>query len=242
MLHPNSIFASQPEVLQLDSLDTLDLPGFTAKNPPSSKHQLLVYISLLETTKPYLTASIRVPALPVLLLFSHAIETSGDVSRIIFDAWLELRFAEAECAQNQLVAAARLRRQWLRLLNLKLEDASSPIRGDESARAEQQELEAALSHGLLEFLHNEAVYSVKRLLPADIKVAYVGRNRGWIEDVKNPFDPEYEPTAHPEKGGMRMTENVTYNCLAEDFSAAEETFWKCPICQVYTLQYTHHTG
>ena len=27
VLHPNSIFASQPEILQLDSLDILDIPG-----------------------------------------------------------------------------------------------------------------------------------------------------------------------------------------------------------------------
>ena len=50
--------------------------GFTTKNPASSKHQLLVYLSLLETTKPYLTSSLRMPALPSLLLFSHNIDTN----------------------------------------------------------------------------------------------------------------------------------------------------------------------
>jgi len=231
VLHPNCIFSSQPEVLQLDSLDILDVQGFSAKNPASSKHQLLVYISLLETTKPYLTASIRVPALPVLLIFSHSIETSGDIGRIIVDSWIEVRFAEPEVGQNQLLVAVKLRKQWLRLLNMKLEDAIDTIKNDEKAKAEQQEIEASLSRGLVEFLHNDTIYSVKRLLPADIKVAYVGRNMGGFEDLKNPFDKTFEPYRHPEKGGMVLTENVTYNCLAGDLTAKEETQWKCPFCQ-----------
>lgn len=182
--------------------------------------------------KPYLTASIRVPALPVLLLFSHSIETNGDVSRIIFDSWLEITFADPETGQNQLLAAVKLRRNWLALLNLKLEDAGSTIKNDEKSRAEQQELESTLSRGLLEFIHNESVFSVKRLLPADIKVAYVGRGMGWFEDAKNPFDPSVDHTRHPVKGGMKMTENITYNCLAGDFTGAEKMTWTCPFCQV----------
>jgi len=102
------------------------------------KHQLLVYISLLETTKPYLMQSIRqavgkdfcsasltaqnslrtgknffsffrVPALAALLLFSHSMETTGDVSRIIFDSWLEVKFADPEAGQNQLITAVKIR-------------------------------------------------------------------------------------------------------------------------------------
>ena len=104
--------------------------GFTNKNPPSSKHQMLVYISLLETTKPYLTSSIRVPILPVILLFSHSLETNASISRIISDSWLEIRFADAEQGQNELLKAVMLRKQWLKLLNLKLEMASNTIRND----------------------------------------------------------------------------------------------------------------
>ena len=51
----------------------------------------------------------RVPALAALLLFAHAIETTGDVSRIIFDAWLEVMFADSEQGQNQLITAIKLR-------------------------------------------------------------------------------------------------------------------------------------
>lgn len=232
VLHPNSIFASQPEVLQIESLDIVDIAGFGNKNPPSSKHQLLVYISLLETNKAYLTASIRAPALPILLLFSHSIETNGDFTRIIFDSWLELKLADAESAQNQLLSANKLRKQWLRLLNLKLDDAVSTIKNDDNAKLEQQRLETSLSTGLIDFLHNETIYSVKRLLPADIKVAYVGRGLGFFEDKKNPFEREVDPTRHPVKGGMVLTEHITYNCLAGDLTGAVETSWKCPHCQM----------
>ena len=79
VLHPNSIYSAKPEVLQLDGLDIVTVPGFTSKHPASSKHQVLVYISLLETTNQYLTASLRVPALPALLQFSHTLDIHGQI-------------------------------------------------------------------------------------------------------------------------------------------------------------------
>ena len=91
---------------------------------------MLVYISLLETTKPYLTSSIRVPILPIILLFSHSLETNASISRIISDSWLEIRFADPEQGQNELLKAVMLRKQWLKLLNLKLEMAGNTIRND----------------------------------------------------------------------------------------------------------------
>jgi hypothetical protein len=107
------------------------------------------------------------------------------------------------------------------------------VKNDEKSRAEQAELETRLSKGLLDFLHTETVYSMKRLLPADIKAAYVGRGFGHLPpDSENPFSEEYAAEPHAEKGGMRLHENVTYNCLAGDFSASQEKPWLCPICQV----------
>jgi hypothetical protein len=50
-----------------------------------------------------------VPALAALLLFSHSMETTGDVSRLIFDSWLEVKFADPEAGQNQLITAVKLR-------------------------------------------------------------------------------------------------------------------------------------
>jgi len=235
VLHPNSIFANQPEVLQLDSLDILDIPGFTNKNPPSKRHQILVYLSLLETTKPYMTSSIRVPALPILLLFSHSLETNGDMSRIIADSWLEIRCADPNEAQIQLLKAVNIRKQWLKLLNMKLDMTSDTIRNDNKSLVEQHEIESQLSKNLIDFVHNETVYSVKRLLPADLKVAYVGRNFGVFTDIENPFEPEFTPKPNEEKGGMMMTANVNYNCLrgqADEGNALDVVDWKCSFCQI----------
>jgi hypothetical protein len=39
--------------------------------------QLLVYLSLLETNKPYLMTTLRMPALQTLLLFAHTIDTNS---------------------------------------------------------------------------------------------------------------------------------------------------------------------
>ena len=96
-------------MLQLDNLDVVPIAGFSAKCPASARHQLLVYLSLLETTKPYLTACLRMPALPCILLFCHSLDTNTDFSRLIADGWLEVKFANAEEGQNQILRAAKLR-------------------------------------------------------------------------------------------------------------------------------------
>jgi hypothetical protein len=41
LLHPNSNFAANPEILNLDEMDMVDFPGFSRKYPVSSKHQVL---------------------------------------------------------------------------------------------------------------------------------------------------------------------------------------------------------
>ena len=44
-------------------MDTVTIPGFPPKYPVSEKHQLLVYLSLLETNKAYVMNALRMPAL-----------------------------------------------------------------------------------------------------------------------------------------------------------------------------------
>lgn len=235
VLHPNNIFASQPEVLALDRMSIVTVPGFTTKHPASSGHQVLVYLSLLETIKPYLMASMRMPALPALLLFSHSLDCSSDFSRIICDSWLEVNFAVAQDAQDQMLAAVRLRRLWEELLQMKLTDTSAQVRDDSKHRAVQAALETRLSRGLVEFIHNKTVFSMKRLLAADIKVAYVGPGRNMDCVDGNPFQGQAEPLPHLKKGGVRMTSNVTYNCLVETTSMPRHLDcynFICPVCQV----------
>lgn len=235
-LHPNSTFATQPEVLQLDNIDILPIVGFTSKAPASSKHQLLIYLSLLETIKPYLTACLRMPALPSTLLFCHSIDSNADFSRLILDSWLEIKFANAEEGQNQILRAITLRDQWQELLQLRLAECGrDDIEQQSDTKPRQRELERSLSNGLVEFLHTETVFSVKRLLPADIKVAYLGEGCGAVNVEENPFATlDWSAKPHEKKGGMRLTANLTYNCLVDDAGIMAEyacLLWQCPVCQ-----------
>ncbi|KAJ1073421.1 hypothetical protein K5549_018327, partial [Capra hircus] len=73
----------------------------------SSKHQLVTFVSLLETNKPYLVNCVRIPALQSLLLFSRSLDTNGDCSRLVADGWLELQLADTESAHKEVAALSR---------------------------------------------------------------------------------------------------------------------------------------
>lgn len=125
-LHPMGVFANHPESLQLADHDTVDVPGFNSKLPVSSKHQILLYVTLLETNKLYLMNAFRMPAAQTLLLFSQSIDTNGDFSRLVCDGWLELRFVDSAAAQSLLLRACQLRHRWHELLMLRLEQPAAP--------------------------------------------------------------------------------------------------------------------
>ena len=145
--------------------------GFPSKYPVSTKHQTLIYLSLLETNKPYLMNTIRMPALQTLLLFSKTIDTNLTFSRIVFDSWIEVRFPTEEQSQRALIGTAKLRSLWLNLLNYKLTD-------EEEKSEETLLLESKLSKGLMDFIHTEILYSIRRLLPGDLKISYCGPQNG----------------------------------------------------------------
>lgn len=75
-LHPSGIFSVNPELLKAKSLK--NLPEHTL--PISDQHKLLVYLSLLETTKPFLCNCISVGSAHTLLLISQ-LDTNKDFTR-----------------------------------------------------------------------------------------------------------------------------------------------------------------
>ena len=237
VLHPNCFFSAHPEVLQVDGLDIVNMKGFTTKHPASSKHQLLVYLSLLETTKPYLTSSLRMPALPTLLLFSHSMDTNSSMDRVVCDSWIEIKFAQQDDAVHQMIKAVELRQYWDQLLDMKLSDSAD--QQVENIR----DIEKKLSRGLIEFVHNDTVYSVRRLLPADIKELYVGQTSYAALELENPLS-DFPPVSHPVKGGVRLTKNLTYDCLSQDNPCLDADLWTCSQCEkeMYcsTLQKVQH--
>uniref|UniRef100_A0A8B9ZA43 DHX34-like C2H2-type zinc finger domain-containing protein n=1 Tax=Buteo japonicus TaxID=224669 RepID=A0A8B9ZA43_9AVES len=83
----------------------------------SRHHQLLAFVSLLETNKPYLVNCVRVPALQALLLFSHSLDTSADCARLVVDGWLEITVPNADSALRLLSTALQLRSAWEKLLH-----------------------------------------------------------------------------------------------------------------------------
>lgn len=115
------------------------------------------------------------PAAQTLLLFAHTIETNATISRIVCDAWLCLDFPQPESGQNLLLKASNLRRIWNNFLANKLEAMSTKVDGE--LKTEQREndskiLEMELWQNLAIYMNSEIAYTIKRLLPADLKVKH----------------------------------------------------------------------
>ncbi|CAB4062173.1 DHX34 [Lepeophtheirus salmonis] len=142
VLHPNSYFSNNPEFISVDGLDIVSVPGFPSKYSVSAKHQILIYMSLLETTKSYIMNPL-------------------------------------------LVISFILRDSWNKLLKSKLES-------DRNDKHFQDDLKSdgfILGDDLVDFIHHsEMNFSIRRLLPGDIKVLYRPNNYEKVpESLVNPF-------------------------------------------------------
>ncbi len=84
--------------------------------------------------------------------------------------------------------------------------------------------------GLVDFIHTETFYSIKRLLPGDLKVLYSGPGSGVIPLDENPFLSNFEPKPHETKGGMILTNYLTFNCI-EDPEDCIRLEWICEFCE-----------
>ena len=232
-----SFFGNHPQILQLEEADIVSIPGFKSKTPVSSKHTILAYLSLLETTKPYLVNTLRMPAAQTLLLFAHELDTNSTFSMIACDSWLALEFPMPDSGQTLLMKATKLRNKWDFLLNQQLQDSSS----SNSEKKDFSEIEYTLTRELIEYMHTTIPYTVKRLLPADLKTIYVGSGENDMSINPNPFQPDFPVIANSIKGGARVTNIVTYNCLREtewsEKLSAEmlEVEWHCQNCDMQAI-------
>lgn len=120
------------------------------------KHQLLAFVSLLETNKPYLVNCVRIPALQSLLLFSRSIDTNSDCSRLVADGWLELQLTDSESAVRLLATSLRLRAHWESALDQQLAHQAQRRRLEQEEEVELPAVSpkevAALSRELLQFM------------------------------------------------------------------------------------------
>jgi hypothetical protein len=122
---PNSVFAFKPELLQGESPQSVHQDSHsrtTLDNLHGKRTQkdLLTYVSLLETTKPYMLNSTRISALSVALLFSQKLDISFDLKHLVMDEWLEIEFEDRTSALQVLELGCWLRYAWEKIVNLKL--------------------------------------------------------------------------------------------------------------------------
>ncbi|KAM9367141.1 putative ATP-dependent RNA helicase DHX34 [Phaethornis superciliosus] len=226
VLHPTSIFATNPELLhRKEGPERYPTEGL------SPHHQLLAFVSLLETNKPYLVNCVRVPALQVLLLFSRSLDTSADCTRLVADGWLELHIPDPESALGLLSTALQLRSTWEKLLHQLLEG-----RGEESGRQPSSRDVSALTRKLLEFLQMKVPYRLRQLTGLEKQNLYVGPQTVVASPRLPGLFQEMEMKPDEVKGGHRVTDFLTYNCLAMDtdlYNDCLRTFWTCPHCDLH---------
>ncbi|VDK47196.1 unnamed protein product [Anisakis simplex] len=84
VLHPNSCIALMPEALDYDRSDK----GL------SRYHQLIAFATFMETTKPYICNSLRIPAL-MLLIVAKSVNCMEDDHCIICDDFVQFKFVRA---------------------------------------------------------------------------------------------------------------------------------------------------
>ncbi|KAF7233194.1 hypothetical protein EG68_06116 [Paragonimus skrjabini miyazakii] len=214
-LHPNDVFVRNPDVLFSDSTHKSGVNTKTKMEDDGSvlpsgyawDHQLLMYLDVMETTKPFLVNTLRVPVLPTLLLYAREIDTNANASRIVFDAWLEVRLADVEAAQRALATSVWLRATMEQLMDLRLTecfrkreqqlltDSGEPSNTQQFTLVEAEQdsevqrrcrrLQCVLGEGLTAFLAGTpgGPHSLRRLLASDVRQLF--RRRPDVKDVKH---------------------------------------------------------
>lgn len=84
-----------------------------------------------------------------------------------------MEFPQPEAGQSLLYKASNLRRAWNNLLVNKLESMKKSVESElttEKRETDSRKLENELWSNLATFMNSEILYTVKRLLPADLKV------------------------------------------------------------------------
>ncbi|KAJ3073573.1 DEAH (Asp-Glu-Ala-His) box polypeptide 34 [Podochytrium sp. JEL0797] len=150
---PTSVFCMKPELLHPKQLPTAPPPPpqSTDQEPPKEtldsirpKQQtteLLCYLELLETNKPYLTNVLRVPAVPICLLFAHRLDINHDMTHVIVDSWLHLHFRNPKSCERVLVLGNWHKTAWDHVLGRRLQNVSLGLNCRNNAAGSEEEEE-----------------------------------------------------------------------------------------------------
>ncbi|PAA56349.1 hypothetical protein BOX15_Mlig018921g1 [Macrostomum lignano] len=197
--------------------------------------QLVAYLGILETTKPYLVHPLPVPGLPALLLFATRIHGNASGTRLLCDGWLELRPSSADVAESALAAAVALRsRLGNRLSRLlrrldnrdeELQQQQQQDHKDPSDRVEQR----LLANKLSEFLHAQLPHEVRMASSATIAAAAAASASASssVETVTNWLSLGIltDDSADCEESSLN-TDN-----LEDSHASYLERLWLCRVCQ-----------
>jgi ATP-dependent RNA helicase DHX34 len=199
VLHPTSIFAYDPDILQPPDDGVVE-----GKLRYSTRHQLLAYVNLFETNKAYFMNCMRVPALQTLLLYARSLDTNAECTRILCDSWLEIRFLDVIIAQKIISAIISLRTSIDKLFKIRLEERSklfvnlndkdndeelefSSISETKRRKERAKILENILKKKLTEFLDSSVLYSLRRVLPAELNTIYI---KNYVTDTNQNIGDE----------------------------------------------------
>lgn len=112
------------------------------------------------------------------------------------------------------------------------EDNGDPIGREE----ERKFLENKLSQGLMAFIHTEMPFTMRRLLPGDVKVLYTRTHSSATKESEldeNPFGSKDAVKRNDKLGGWNLTPFLVYDCLestGNDLDAVLSS-WACPFCE-----------
>lgn len=187
----------------------------------------------METTKPYLLNCLRVQCVQMLLLVSSAIDSSMTLSRLVFDEFVEVTFPDPDEALQLVLKVLIARKLYGKLLALMLEETVE-TEGKREPSPETLHLQRKLRRRFDAVLRTEIAYTVRRLLPADVKHLYTGAQAFRALAQDDDSLPEERFKVNSKKGGVFLSEFFTFGSL-EEISLSADAFadkkWKCPICE-----------
>lgn len=251
MLHPTGVYTLRPDFLESLYSGQENSKETTTERRFADTKEFLIYVSLLETNKPYVVNTMKVPALQTLFLLSSSIDTNSNCTQFVFDGWIELTFDEEYATKKLMTNVVQLRKAWDELLEQKLSIYNDNEEVDESelrvTLRKIGELEKVVSLKLAEFIDADIPYKLRRISSAEIKVMYVGCNA--TDNIQSSDKHSIEITAsenentNPLKGGTNVTSYLTYGCLRDDMSVAVATgqaeylveHYHCPKCKEHLI-------
>ncbi|XP_038065791.1 probable ATP-dependent RNA helicase DHX34 isoform X2 [Patiria miniata] len=252
LLHPTGVFANNPSALEPPE-EKDEAGNSSSRGVRSSRHQLIAYVSLLETNKPYLVNTMRVPALQTVLLYANCLDTNQACTRIVVDEWIEFTIDDADTAEHVMSGVIQLRAAWLQLLEMRLQDTNRSRQDDITDASNLRVLhqERLLSSKLAEFLDCHVEYTMRKLGSTELQNLYIGPNKGQGSQDAFFTSQSKDGRPHPTKGGTQVNDYLTYGCLYNvasdplgEYSSVVRRHWTCPHCTetliITTLEKLQH--